>query len=214
VDAGTAWRYTGILQGSVGEDEASEESHRRALAIFRAAGRADLAAGELSNLAGTLEALGREEEGLELKQEALEFLTNSYGSEHPVVATVRNNIAISLHSRRQYEATEINLASLQLELGETGQAILGYRSALERFESLLGSTHNATARVQSLLGKALHVHGDLEESEGLLRRALEAPVANGAPEFHIEETRRSLEILLRDQGREAEAGALAQMQNP
>ena len=270
-DAGMAWRYLGAVQSSMGQEELAEESHRQALEIWRQTGRVDFEAGEISNLSGISEALGRGEEALELKQEVLALLTEYYGPEHPVVATVRNNIAVTLHGKGDFAAAEalyrealainervlgadsdgvadnltnlgrllmdqgryqeadpfvrraaairlqlnepthfnriaaeINLASLQAELGELDQAIAGYRSALERFESLLGPTHNATARVQSLLGLALAKRGDGRESESLLRQALETQTSNKAPEAHIDATRQGLESLLGDQGRATE----------
>ncbi len=273
--AGMTWRYLGVVQGLTGQDELAERSHRQAMEIWREVGKPDFEAGEMSNVSGMLEALGRHDEALELKEEALELVTDYYGPEHPVVATVRNNIAFTLHNKGDYEAAEklyrealavnerllgadgdgvadnltnlgrllmdqeryteaddyirraaeirirlnepthfhriaaeINLASLQVELGEYEKAIAAYRSALERFESLVGPAHNATARVQCLLGIALHRTGEFVESERLLRQALKTQVANGAPESHIEATRLDLESLLRNQGRNAEADAL------
>lgn len=275
-EAGMAWRYLGAVQGSTGQEQQAEESHRRAVQIWQRVGRPDLEAGEMSNISGILEALGRNEEALEVKQKALDLLTEYYGSEHPVVATVRNNIAITLHSEGDFEtaedlyrealainerlmgadsegvadnltnlgrllmdqgryeeadpfvrraaeirmernepthfnriAAEINLASLQTELGEFDEAIEGYRSALERFESLVGPTHNATARVQSLLGLALAGRGDWRESEQMLRQALVVQTANKSHQTHIEATRGGLERLLRGQGRVSEADAIA-----
>jgi tetratricopeptide (TPR) repeat protein len=269
------FRYLGILQSSRGLIDEAEASHRQALKIWRQAGEKDLEAGELSNLSGVLESQGRLEESLEIKQDALVALVDYYGEEHPVVATVRNNIAYSLHRDGDYEtaeklyrqalevnerllgpdhvgtadfltnlgrllmdqgryeeaepyvrratdlrqkhneptqfhriAAEINLASLQLELGEVDQSIAGYRSALERFEDLVGPSHNATARVQCLLGLALYRRGDLIEAETLLRTALATQTANGVAESQVAETREGLDGLLTDQGRTAEADAL------
>jgi serine/threonine-protein kinase len=280
-EAGMGWRNLGVVQSSKGQSQLAEVSHRRALNIWRRSGAGQLEAGEMSNLSGVLEALGRTEEALTLKREALELLIGHYGREHPVVATVRNNIAYSLHNAGDYEtaerlyrealelherllgpespqvadgltnlgrllmdqgrykeaepyirravelrqrnqeptffariAAEINLASLELELGEIDAAIAGYRSALERFESLVGPTHNATARVQSLLGIALHRRGDLVEAEALLKTALETQTANGARELRVSSTRDELEGLLRDQGRIEEADAILAATEP
>ena len=105
-------------------------------------------------------------------------------------------------------AAEINLATLQRELGELDESVAGYRSALRRFESLVGPTHNATARVQSLLGLAVHRQGEQEEAEELLRRALETQRSNGIQGITLAETVLGLGIVLCDQGRPAEAEPL------
>lgn len=93
-------------------------------------------------------------------------------------------------------------------LGEIDESIEGYRSALQRFDSLVGPTHNATARVQCLLGIALHRSGDLVEAEKLLSQALATQTANGVPEATEAETRIGLESVLRDRGKTAEAEAV------
>ena len=69
-------------------------------------------------------------------------------------------------------ACEINLASCQSALGQLEDAIVGYRSTLERFDRLLPDGHAATARVKSLLAQAVHRQGDLESAEELLLDAL------------------------------------------
>jgi len=274
-EAAMALRYTGILQSSRGQRQLAEANHRRALTIWRQTGQKQMEAAEISNLSGVVEALGRSDEALTLKREALELLTDYYGREHPIVASVRNNIAYSLHNAGNYEAAErfyrealeisegllgeenigvatfltnlgrvlmdqerfaeaepyirravairqaqdepesfqriaaeINLASLQLELGLVDESVRGYRSALERFEALVGPTHNATARVQCLLGIALHRRGELVEAESLLRSALETQIGNGERELTVSETRVGLESLLRAQSRIEEADAL------
>ena len=280
-EAGMALRYTGVLQSSRGQRQRAEVNHRQALAIWRQTGEKQMEAAEISNLSGVLEALGRTDEALTLKREALELLTGYYGREHPIVASVRNNIAYSLHNAGKFEAAEtlyrevleinegllgednvgvatfltnlgrvlmdqernqeaepyvrravairqehdepdsfqriaaeINLASLQLELDQIDESVRGYRSALERFESLLGPTHNATARVQSLLGVALHRRGDFIEAEALLKTALETQTANGERELTVSRTRDGLESLLRDQGRIEEADAILSATEP
>ncbi len=111
-------------------------------------------------------------------------------------------------------AAEINLASLAVGAGRNRRAIARYRSAFERFESLVGPTHNATARVQSLLGIALHRRGDLVEAEALLKTALETQTANGERELTVSSTRDELESLLRDQGRIEEADAILAATEP
>jgi len=274
-EAGMTWRYLAGVKGNRGQAKESEEGYRRALEIWRRFGAKEREAGDTSNLAGQLEAQGRTAEALELKKETLVLLTELYGPEHPIVATVRNNIAITLHRMGEYEAAEplyrealeiqervlgidnsgtadsltnlgrllmdqdryqeaepyirraaairqrdveptqfariaaeINLASLQLGLDEIDESVAGYRSALERFDSLVGPTHNATARVQCLLGIAVHRQGDLNEAEQLLRQALATQTANGVPETIEAETRDGLESVLRDQGKTAEADTL------
>ncbi len=280
-EAARALRFTGVLQSSRGQRQLAEVNHRRALSIWRRTGAKQMEAAEISNLSGVVEALGRSEEALTLKREALQLLTGYYGREHPLVATVRNNIAYSLHNAGKYEAAEalyrealgiseelfgednvavatfltnlgrvlmdqdryaeaepyvrraaairqahdepeafqriaaeINLASLQLELGQIDESVRGYRSALERFESLVGPTHNATARVQCLLGSALHRRGDLAGAEVLLRTALENQIVNGERELMVSKTREELERLLRARGRIEEADALLAATEP
>jgi len=67
---------------------------------------------------------------------------------------------------------EINLATLNRELGRLGEAETIYRSALERFEALLGAEHQATARARALLGMTLAQADAVEEGESALRAAL------------------------------------------
>jgi serine/threonine-protein kinase len=274
-EAGLAWRYFGVAQSSRGHYEVAEDSYRRALAIWQSHGDKAREAGEMSNIAGIVDLQGREQEALELKQQALAALIGIYGTEHPIVATVRNNIALSLlgagrfseaesqfrealgiqerllgpdssgvadtltnlgrllmdqerfaeaepYVRRAAEirmatrepgffprlAAEMNLASLELGLGNVDKAIAGYRSALERLEALLGPSHSATARGQSLLGVALHRQGDRTEAEELLRSALDIQTVNQASEANLRFTREALAELLREEGKDAEVEAL------
>jgi serine/threonine-protein kinase len=105
-------------------------------------------------------------------------------------------------------ASEINLATLRLELGELEESEALYRHALERFESLLGDRHQATARVRTLLARCLHLAGKLEEAEWQFNRSLLDQRANRDP-MKIAETLIGFAALLSDVGRAVEAEALS-----
>ena len=105
-------------------------------------------------------------------------------------------------------ASEINLATVELELGRFAGARDIYRDALARFEALVGSDHQASARTRSLLGRALALGGEPEEAEGELREALRVQRAAPAQAMVLDETLVSLGCLLIDTGRPAAAEPL------
>ena len=105
-------------------------------------------------------------------------------------------------------ASEINLATVELELGRFAAARDRYRDALARFEELVGSDHQASARTRSLLGRALALGGEPKEAEGELREALRVQRAAPAQAMVLDETLVALGCLLIDTGRPAAAEPL------
>lgn len=186
-----------------------------------------------NNIAVTLHSRGEYKAAEDYYREAMEIQERLLGTGNPGTADSLTNLGRVLMDQDRYQdaepyirqateirqshsepthfpriAAEINLASLHVGLGEYDEAVTGYESALDRFEALVGPDHNATARVQCLLGIALSRRGDLARAEALLRQALTTQTANGAPEVTIAETREELGSLLQDQGRSAEVQAL------
>ena len=66
----------------------------------------------------------------------------------------------------------MNLASLLCELGELDEAITIYRSGAARLSAILGASHAASLRAQSLLGLALYRAGELDKAQFFLVSAL------------------------------------------
>jgi serine/threonine-protein kinase len=97
-------------------------------------------------------------------------------------------------------ASEINLGTVELELGRFAAARDIYRDALARFEALVGSDHQASARTRSLLGRALALGGEPEEAEDELREALRVQRAAPAQAMVLDETLVALGCLLIDTG--------------
>ncbi|MCL4839286.1 MAG: serine/threonine-protein kinase [Thermoanaerobaculia bacterium] len=147
-------RLRGQLRSRSGDEPGAAESHRAALALWRAHGAEAEAATEQVHLAGRLDALGRMEEGLVLKREALEVLRRTYGDAHPAVLTTRNNIAFTLHHwGRHAEAEEV------------------YRAIYAEAEGVLGPAHPDLANSLSNLGKVLMDQGRFAEAAPFVRRA-------------------------------------------
>ncbi|MDX1384187.1 MAG: serine/threonine-protein kinase [Thermoanaerobaculia bacterium] len=105
-------------------------------------------------------------------------------------------------------ATEINLATLLRELGETGKAQALYLGAIERFERILGDDNTRTARVRTHLGVTLWREGRLAEAEAALRRALAVQRGEETHFQHLAETLLGLGGVLCDRGRPIEAEPL------
>jgi tetratricopeptide (TPR) repeat protein len=103
----------------------------------------------------------------------------------------------------------MNLASLELALGDTARAVDLYRSGLERFERLAGADSPGATRCRSLLGTALHRSGNPAAAEALLRSALARQRAGGRP-LDLADTLAGLGAALSDLGRIGEALPLIQ----
>ena len=103
---------------------------------------------------------------------------------------------------------EINLATVELELGRLEAATSIYREALDRFEDLLGPDHQATARARSLLGAALALRGDTAAADSALVEALEVQRSGSGDPMVPDETLLALGRLRLDAGRLEESEAL------
>jgi tetratricopeptide (TPR) repeat protein len=96
---------------------------------------------------------------------------------------------------------EINLATLDRQLGLLDEAEAIYRSALERFEARLGTEHQATARARALLGMTLAQAGEVAEGEASLRAALTVQRDPERGPMSIDDTLLALGRLLIDRNR-------------
>ena len=103
-----------------------------------------------------LKATNRLEEAEPLMRRALEIDEQSYGSEHPDVATDLNNLALLLKDTNRLEEAEPLM-----------------RRALDIDEQSYGSEHPDVAKDLNNLALLLKDTNRLEEAEPLMRRALE-----------------------------------------
>ncbi len=182
-----------------------------------------------NNIAFSLHTRGRYREAEEIYREVLAGKEAILGADHPDLADSLSNLGKVLmdqgrfeeaapHVRRAagirqrtVEAThfgrigaEMNLASLELALGNVDQAVALYRSGLQRFARLAGVESLPVARCRSLLGIALHRAGDTERAEPILRAAL-ARQRNGGRPLDVADSLAGLGAVLSDLGRGAEA---------
>jgi nephrocystin-3 len=118
-------------------------------------GEAGLAAQALNNLGSICLATKRVREAGEYLETALNINRRRFGDRHPEVA--RN---------------AMNLGRVELEKGDAGRAVALLRPALEVFVEILGPVHDSTINCTFQLGNALMRHGDLDEAELLVQRAV------------------------------------------
>lgn len=95
---------------------------------------------------------------------------------------------------------QINLATLRREQGRTEEALLLYRQAREFLREHLPVGHRAVARVDSLLGQTLRIHGDETAALERLEQALATQADSPPSDRALAETRRHLGGLLCRQG--------------
>jgi eukaryotic-like serine/threonine-protein kinase len=103
---------------------------------------------------------------------------------------------------------EINLATVEYELGQLDDALAIYRDALGRFESMLGPDHQATARARSLLGATLARLGDTAKAEAALVEALRVQREGAGDPMSPDDTLLALARHYLDHGRLGESEAL------
>jgi len=104
--------------------------------------------------------------------------------------------------------SEINLATVERELGRLEIAKAMYRDALGRFERILGPEHQATARAHCLLGMTLWQAGMMTAAERELETALAVQRQEGVAPMSLDDTLLALGRLRLDQGGLEEAGIL------
>lgn len=119
-------------------------------------------------------------------------------------------IARRLHLPEDFTriGAEINLASVERELGRLEAAATIYQSAQSRFEALLGPDHQATARAGSLFGATLALLGDTLAAETALVGALAIQRGGAGDPMAPDETLVALGRLRLDAGRLDESEAL------
>ncbi len=223
-----------IIYGRTGREEDAIRLNREALGALEELHGEDhpMVSDTRNNLAVTFHTLGAYREAERLFREAVAAGERTYGPHHPTLANSLSNLGKVLMDRGHFEdaapfvrraaeirrassapdaytriAVEMNLAGLDLALGEYDQAIAIYRSGLERFERLTGADSAPSSRVRSLLGIALHRAGDEESAEHELARALDRQ-AEGTPAIQRAETLTGLGAVLADRGRAEEAEPL------
>ena len=236
VEEATELTYLAGRIESLGQPERALELKREALATLRRS-YGDTHPAVLNtrnNIAYSLHSRGDYRQAEVIYREVLQAVESLLGPDHPDVADPLNNLGKVLMDegrfseaapyvrraaairRRTLEpnqsrriVAEMNLASLELALGATGEAVALYRSGLERFEHLAGLASLPAARCRSLLGIALHRAGEPSRALPLLTAALERQRAGGRP-LDIADTLAGLGAVLTDLGRADEALPLLQ----
>jgi serine/threonine-protein kinase len=141
----------------IGQRQQNVELALRYLPLARASTRGDDEAESAlhNSVAGVLNAAGRYHDAeLELRR-ALELEERVYGSEHPFVATTRNNLAINLNRQ-----------------GKHVEAEAMHRETLAVRIRILGPDHPHTASSHNNLAASLQAQGKYEEAESEHRKAL------------------------------------------
>jgi len=174
--------------------------HRRALAIFSAAGskyRDELADAHY-NVGAALRQMGRYDDAIAEEQTALAIDREVHGADSPDVADVEEGLALLLHSagrggegmplvrhalairRQQLAADHPKIASaletlglIDSELGEFDEAIASLRSALEIRRRAYGPEHPQVVESLNSLASTLIEAGRTDEAVGVRREAWE-----------------------------------------
>jgi len=112
-----------------------------------------------------LHGVGRYADSLDVCQQALQVSRDHFGSEHPVTASLLNNIALN-----------------QKYLGKIDEAVTTFHEALEIYENVLGSTHTSCATCKINIAKLLQLQANnvpgldrmqmLQEAKELAEEAL------------------------------------------
>lgn len=192
--------FTATMRSNLAIDYQTQGDYERAEELYREAARIlERALGaDRPSLADTLTSLGR------LLMDKGDFA----GAEEPIrrAAEIRREHSVEDNFYRL--AAEINLATLETELGRPERAEPIYRSALERFLGLFGNDHLATARVRCLLASCLRRSGELAEAESQAREALRVYRALPVQPQRLAEALLVLGEVLQDRGQTAEAEPL------
>jgi len=170
--------------------------------------------------------LGEYSESVTLLDEALDRRIAGYGDEDPEVSALRNDLAEVLIELPDYgraaslleDALAANrrklgpgsaqvarnlftLASLNLKTGQLATANEYARSSIEIYEPLAVDYAVELAQAKALLGRILQVSGELEQSEVLLREAIDI-IARSEGEDHpsLAYYLQNLAVLQRSQG--------------
>ena len=186
-----------------------------------------------NNMGLRLAEAGRQEEAASYLRRAFELLESRPGVHETELVAPLSNLGRTLTSLGDFVAArpyveraariarassapddftrigaEINLATVELELGNLDDAVAIYRDALSRFEARLGPEHQATARARALLGVTLARAGAFAEAEAALRSALVVQLGSGTDPMSPDQTLLALGRLLLDDGRLDEADDL------
>jgi eukaryotic-like serine/threonine-protein kinase len=184
----------GLTVSDRGDATQAETLFRDALAIWRAAGAADVehVAGGLNNLAAVLRKQGRLEESARLLEEAVELRRRTRGNAHPALARVLGQLGQVYNQRGEFARAEPLL-----------------REALAIRQRAYGDDHPDTASSRNNLASLLHDQGDLAGAEPLYRTALaqvETRLGKAHPDYAVHVN--NLATLLEERQRLAEAEPL------
>lgn len=142
--------------------------------------------------------LGEYDDASDLFQQALDLRYANFGSSHPDVAVLQNDLAKTLLRVPEYAKAEelltsalrynserygedsaasaenlFQLAELYLKKGEIAEAERYAESSIALYEALRESHPVDLAKAKSMLGRVLQVRGDLDRTEALLREAID-----------------------------------------
>ncbi|REJ75160.1 MAG: hypothetical protein DWQ30_19335 [Acidobacteria bacterium] len=192
---------------AAGRHQEAIELNREALAYFERVYGADHSntAGTRNNLANSLMELGHPHEAAELYRQALATSESVFGSGHRRNGTTLTNLARALLTLGELEEAEVaarravkvfetglvesdhpsligarmNLASVELALGNVAEARALYEEGYRVLVDRLGDAHGTTHRAASLLALARIDAGQLDEAAPLLEGAV-AHFRNGS----------------------------------
>lgn len=179
------------VAAAVAAETAQERELRGTVRAADTAGRDDLAlAGALYELAIIRRQQGALDEAAALYERALAIRERLQGPSHPDVATVLNNLAAVEVARERY-----------------ARAMPLLQRAFEVRERALGGTDMLTVQTMSNLALLHAAQGDASVAEPLYQRAIAALEAMDPPRpADLDRVLANYAALLRDTGREAEAG--------
>ncbi|REJ76892.1 MAG: serine/threonine protein kinase [Acidobacteria bacterium] len=186
-----------LILSREGAIEESIDTHRRALMVFdRLYGpEHPHSTTTRNNLANGLMSLGRYAEAEELYRESHRAAAEVFGEDNRRTATSLTNLsrallmqgelqearAVAQRGLRQLDdvtashptriGAEMNLAGVELALGDVAAATERYRRGVALVRGSLGDDNATAHRAQSLLGLALVDGGELDEAERLLLAA-------------------------------------------
>ena len=142
--------------------------------------------------------LGEYDDASGLLQQALDLSNASFGSSHPDIAVLQNDLAKTLIRVPEYARAEelltsalrynaerygedsvacaenlFQLAELHLKKGEIAEAERYAESSIALYEAFRESHPIDLAKAKSILGRILQVRGDLDRTEALLLEAID-----------------------------------------
>jgi serine/threonine-protein kinase len=166
--------------------------------------------------------LGHFNEAKESQNAAIDVLRQEFGSDHPSIAEVLNDLSVVAFTQGKYQEAEAycresievrqrlgteadlnkprnNLAAILMHRGKLDEAETLYRQSLARRRAALGPRHQNVAVSLRNVALVLYLRGDFDAAEPLLQESLEIRL-----EFHPRDTT-SVATTLASSGRLAHA---------